>query len=89
MSDDFKLPGRAKTIDITPSWGQVGVIFGLLLDSDKLASMKIMYPEIAKACAMATAMNEVVHTSEQWKLINEVIERELARQKEALPHFNW
>ncbi|ERZ09678.1 hypothetical protein [Pseudomonas aeruginosa] len=71
-----------KTIDLTPTWGEIGLMYARLAESGELAAIREMRSEIARAFAAAQALQAI-----QSKLpddLNEtackVVTEELAKQ---------
>lgn len=50
------------TIDLTPSWGEVGKLYFRLVESGETAAARAMRPDIAKALAAAEALRAVMDT---------------------------
>lgn len=71
-----------KTIDMTPSWGEVGLIAKRLAYSSEFKAMEALWPEVARAFASAEALNAVLPslTSEQLDKVFQVMQAELHKQ---------
>ena len=67
-----------RTIDMTPTWGEIGLIFIRIAMSNEQKALKAGRPEIARAFAMAEALSNVWGelTDEQRTRLEGVIERE-------------
>ncbi len=47
------------TIDVTPTWGEVGLLHHRLVMSKELKALQMMHPEVAKAFALAQAYTAI------------------------------
>lgn len=72
---------NTKTIDITPTWGEVGLIYHRLAASGERKAMVAARPEFARAFAAASALNALVPTltDEQQALMAKTITEELTK----------
>lgn len=72
----------AKTIDLTPTWGEVGMLFIRLALSQEVKALEHMRPEIAKAMAAAQALTAIRATlsDEQKEVVSKTLTAELAKQ---------
>lgn len=48
-----------KTIDLTPTWGEIGIFYARLAESGELKALKAMRSEIARAMAAAQALTAI------------------------------
>lgn len=73
------LPGNS--IDLTPTWGEVGVIYFRLVNSKEHKAEAHLRPEIGRALAFAQALTAIKDTltEEQAKIVKETTEREIAK----------
>lgn len=71
-----------ETIDVTPTWGEVGNVYRRLVESAETKAAKAMGPEIAKALAAAQALTAIQHTltADQAERVRHVMAAELAKQ---------
>lgn len=69
-------------IDLTPTWGEIGVLMWRLVESKETTALAGMKPEFAKAMAMAQAITELRPslTEEQQKVLARVLTAELTKQ---------
>lgn len=68
-------------VDVTPTWGEVGVLYFRLFDSKEHKAEAHLRPEIARALAIAqgfTAIEDTL-TEEQAKTARDSIAREIAK----------
>lgn len=73
---------NTKTIDITPTWGEVGLMLYRIAEGGHTKSVRAARPEFARAFAMAevfSALNSTL-TEEQKALASKVLVEELAKQ---------
>lgn len=70
------------TVDITPTWGDIGNLFMRLALSSELQVIENMRPEFARAmaCAQALAVIEDTLTDEQMAMVANTVQREMAKQ---------
>ena len=70
-----------KTIDMTPTWGEVGRIYLALLDSEEWKALRHARPEFARAFAGMEALNAVLPTltDEQKATVSRVLAEELTK----------
>lgn len=70
------------TIDMTPTWGEIGLLFMRLALSNETRALEQMKPEVAKAMAAAQALSAIraTLTDEQSKVVSETLQRELKKQ---------
>lgn len=70
------------TIDMTPTWGEIGNVYRRLVESRETKAAKAMAPEIAKALAAAQALTAIEHTltADQAAQVRHVMVAELAKQ---------
>ena len=71
-----------KAIDITPTWGEVGLIVKRLAFSSEERALGHLWPEAARAFASAQALNAVLPTltEEQRAKVAQVTQEELVKQ---------
>lgn len=71
-----------KTIDMTPTWSEIGSIFYRFAVSGETAAVRAAHSEYVRAFAMATMLNELMPelTDEQCERIHAGIAAELKRQ---------
>lgn len=74
--------GPVKTIDMTPTWGEVGLMYVRLAESKEVKAITQMRSEIARAMAMAQAFKNISETltGEQKESAGKTIRIELAKQ---------
>ncbi|HBN8448280.1 TPA: hypothetical protein ACPWIG_005189 [Pseudomonas aeruginosa] len=48
-----------KTIDLTPTWGEIGLMYARLAESGEVAAIREMRSEIARAFAAAQALQAI------------------------------
>lgn len=77
------IPAEPKTIDVTPTWGEIGLLFCRLATSKEVAAIKAGRSEFARAFAMAQAFSELnaTLTEEQKALASKVLAAELTKQR--------
>ena len=70
------------TVDLTPTWGDIGNLFMRLALSSELQVIENMRPEFARAmaCAQALVVIEDTLTDDQKVLVANTVQRELAKQ---------
>lgn len=71
-----------RKIDITPTWGEIGNIARRFALSNEVNAFKHLEPDIAKAFAMAEAMNQIMKSlsDEQIETVSRILVAELAKQ---------
>lgn len=76
------IPAEPKTIDVTPTWGEIGLLFYRLATSKEVAAIKAGHSEFARAFALAQAVVVLkpTLTDEQQALLAKVITEELTKQ---------
>lgn len=76
------VPAMSETIDVIPTWGEVGNVYRRLVESAETKAAKAMGPEIAKALAAAQALTAIqpTLTIEQAAEVRHVMAVELAKQ---------
>lgn len=69
-------------IDLTPTWGEIGNIARRFALSQEVKAFKHLEPDIAKAFAMAEALNQIMKTlnDEQIETVSKILVAELAKQ---------
>lgn len=69
-------------IDLTPTWGEVGLLFMRLALSAEVKALEHMRPEIAKAMAAAQALTVIraTLTEAQNEVVSKTLTAELAKQ---------
>lgn len=72
----------ARTIDLTPTWGEVGLMVKRLAMSNEEKALRTIWPEAARAFASAQALTALQPslTSEQKTLVDRVMDEELKKQ---------
>jgi hypothetical protein len=72
---------QMKTIDLTPTWSEVGHIFFRLAVSNERRALEAGKSEFVRGFAMATALNEVLPelTDEQRERVHACIAREMKK----------
>ncbi|MFC3715192.1 hypothetical protein ACFONC_03380 [Luteimonas soli] len=70
------------TIDMTPTWGEIGNVFRRFVESRETKAAMAMAPEIAKALAAAQALTAIqpTLTPDQATQVRHVMAVELAKQ---------
>jgi len=76
------MTARTTTIDLTPSWGDFGLLYARLAESGEREALARLRPDLAKAAAAAQALLELGDslTQEQSKQRDAIMRRELAKQ---------
>lgn len=76
------MTARTMTIDLTPTWGEFGLMYARFAESGELATVSKLRPELAKAMAAAQALLELGETltPEQRVLRDQVLQQELGKQ---------
>ncbi|WP_322075527.1 hypothetical protein [Burkholderia cenocepacia] len=71
-----------ETIDLTPTWGEIGTLYTRLVASGELNALQKMRPEIARAFAAAEALKliQATLTEGQKKVVAKTLTEELAKQ---------
>lgn len=71
-----------KTIDMTPTWGEIGNLFMRLALSNEVRALEAMKSEVARAMASAQALIAIQKTltDEQHAIVAKTITAELAKQ---------
>lgn len=71
-----------KTVDITPTWGEIANLLWRLIQSNEQKALQHAHSEFARAFAMAEALSQLhpTLTEEQHKLVQEILETELRKQ---------
>lgn len=71
-----------KAIDITPTWGEIGLLFMRLALSDERRAVEAMRSEIARAMAAAQALSQILATlnDEQARIVSKTMVGELKKQ---------
>ena len=72
----------ARTIDMTPSWGEVGLFVQRLAFSHEDKALRSIWPEAARAFASAEALNAVLPglSAEQQAMVTKTMDIELLKQ---------
>ncbi len=75
-------PHEPRTIDMTPTWGEIGLLFMRLALSDERKAVTAMRSELARAMAAAQALTQIESTltDEQYRTVSETIRCELTKQ---------
>lgn len=70
------------TIDITPTWGEIGRLMSLLIRGKEWRALDAARPEIARAFAMAEAIKELRPslTEAQLQTLARTVAAELTKQ---------
>lgn len=70
-----------KTIDMTPTWGEVGLLFYRLAVSKEVKALQAAKSEFARAFAAAQALQDIrkTLTNEQAAIVSKTITTELAK----------
>lgn len=70
------------SINMAPTWGEIGLLFMRLALSKETAAIKEMRSEVARAMAAAEALSVIrdTLTEEQTKIVSATITRELRKQ---------
>ena len=68
-------------IDLTPTWGEIGLMFVRLAESSETKALRAMKPEVARAMGFAQAMTNVFPTltKEQQAAVIRTAELEAAK----------
>ena len=71
-----------QTIDLTPTWGEVGSISCRLAESGETRAVKGMRSEVARAMAAAQALQNILKslTPEQDAIVSATLAAELSKQ---------
>ena len=71
-----------KTIDMTPTWGEVGLIVQRLAFSNEDTALRSIWPEAARAFASAEALNAVLPglSAAQQAMVVKTMDVELLKQ---------
>lgn len=71
-----------RTIDVTPTWGELGNLYCRLAEAQEVKAIRGMRSEVAKAFAAAESLNSISDTltDEQRKLVSETLSAELQKQ---------
>ncbi len=86
MSDANKNGATAEptgeTIDMTPTWGEVGLLFKRLIQSNEKRAIAQMWSEHAKAFAAAQSLQAIMKTltDEQRAIVGRTMVAELSKQ---------
>lgn len=78
---------QAGTVDMTPTWGEIGIIACRLAQSGEMRSLRRAWPEVAKAFAMAEAAKALKSrmSPELQQEFNDLMRHELRKQENACP----
>lgn len=79
MPNKTQTPG---TIDLTPTWGDIGLLITRLALSKEVRAIEAARPEIARAFALASALvaiNDTL-TDEQQALVSAAVDLEMRKQ---------
>jgi hypothetical protein len=70
------------TIDMTPTWGEVGLFVRRLVFSNEEKALQHIWPEVARAFASAQALNAVLSnlSQEQQDVVSRIMDEELRKQ---------
>ena len=71
-----------ETIDMTPSWGEIGTLYVRLAESQEVKAIRGMRADVARAFAAAQALQAIkaTLTEEQRALVASTLAAELAKQ---------
>ncbi|KWH50716.1 hypothetical protein [Burkholderia cepacia] len=71
-----------KTIDLTPTWGEVGLLYARLAASREVKALEHMRPEAARAFAAAQALQAITATltDAQADIVARTLAAELTKQ---------
>jgi len=70
----------ARTIDITPTWGEWGNIYARFAESGQTDAVRALRADLARAVAGAQALKTLVLTEEQAATVSKVLVQELGKQ---------
>lgn len=75
-------PNAPSTIDMTPTWGEIGLLFMRLAPSDERRAVEAMRSEVARAMAAAQALSQIMPTlsDEQARVVSTTMVSELKKQ---------
>jgi hypothetical protein len=75
-------PTEPSTIDMTPTWGEIGLLFMRLALSDERRAVEAMRSEVARAMAAAQALSQIMPTlsEEQARVVSTTMVSELKKQ---------
>ena len=75
-------PTEPSTIDMTPTWGENGLLFMRLALSDERRAVEAMRSEVARAMAAAQALSQIMPTlsEEQARVVSTTMVSELKKQ---------
>lgn len=81
LSADANGDNACVWVDLTPTWGEIGLMFSRLAESAETKALRAMKPEIARAMGLAQAMKEVFPslTPEQQAAVMRTVELEAAK----------
>ncbi|GJH39049.1 hypothetical protein CBA19CS91_39850 [Paraburkholderia hospita] len=70
------------TIDMTPTWGQIGAMYVRLAESKEVKAIRALRPEVARAFAAAQALQAIndTLTEEQRAIAAKTLTEELTKQ---------
>lgn len=70
------------TIDMTPTWGEIGVLYARLAESREVKAIREMRPDVARAFAAAQALKAIQAslTEAQSAIVAQTLTAELAKQ---------
>lgn len=68
-------------VDLTPTWGEIGLMFMRLAESSETKALRALKPEVARAMGFAQAMKDVFPTltKEQQATVIRTAELEAAK----------
>ncbi|MBW5286543.1 hypothetical protein [Burkholderia gladioli] len=71
-----------ETIDITPTWGNIGALYVRLAESQEVTAIRGMRADVARAFASAEALKAIMSTlnDEQRAITARTLTAELAKQ---------
>lgn len=71
-----------ETIDMTPTWGNIGVLYVRLAESQEVKAIRAMRSDVARAFAMAEALKAITPTlnDEQRAIMARTLAAELTKQ---------
>lgn len=70
------------TIDMTPTWGEIGLLYTRLAESREVKAIREMRPDVARAFAAAQALKAIQAslTEAQSAIVAQTLTAELAKQ---------
>lgn len=76
------MTGKTNTIDMTPTWGEIGYFYARLAASNEQKAMEPMRSEVARAFAAAEALGQIQKhlPADLRETVSKVMAVELAKQ---------